>query len=151
MRSLAFLFVLAIALYADGARACGDKFLVAARGTRFQRGPEPGRGYAVLVYAPQTSPLGERSRKEADSKALARAGYRPVDVESATDLSSRLAEATPGLVVASSTDAPSLGGRVAPESLVVVPPSAGTEALLDAVDAAVRRMARSGIAASARP
>jgi hypothetical protein len=150
MRSLASLIFLVIALHADVARACGDKFLVASRGTRFQRGPEPGREYAILVYAPQTSPLGEHSRKEA-SKALARAGYRPVAVESAADLSSRLAEGKPGLVVASPADAPALGGRVAPESLVVVPASGGTEALLDAVDAAVRRMARSGIAASAKP
>ena len=152
MRRLAFLFVLAIALHAgDALLACGDKFLVAARGTRFQRGPEPGRGYEVLVYAPQTSPLGERSRKEAATKALARAGYLPLDVASAAEIPPHLADSRPGLVVVSSADASALGSRVAPERLVVVPPGAGTEALLDAVDAAVRRMARSGVASSARP
>ena len=150
MRKTELLLLLAFAFSGGALLACGDKFLVASRGTRFQRGPEPGRGYAVVLFAPQTSPLAERTRREATAKALARAGYRLVAVESAADLASRLAESRPSLVVASAADALALGSHVAPGSLVVAP-AAGTDALLDAVDAAVRRLAQGGVAASIKP
>jgi len=151
MRRKALILVLVFSFTGADLFACGDKFLVASRGTRFQRGPEPGRGYAVVVFAPQTSPLAEHTKKEAAARALARAGYRPVAVDSAADLASRLAEARSGLVVASAGDAPSLESRVAPGRLVVVPAAAGTEALLDAVDAAMRRLVQGGVAASLKP
>ena len=39
------------------ASACGDKFLVVGRGTRFQRRATSVRTPAVLLYAPPASPL----------------------------------------------------------------------------------------------
>ncbi len=138
------------ALLGSDAFACGDKFLVAARGTRFQRGPEPGRGYAVVVFAPQSSPLADRTRRERAEKALAQAGYLPLAVASGDELAASL-KGRKAIVVAAPGDAGALESRLAPASLVVVDGRVSTDRLLDAVDAAVRRMARVAVAAPAAP
>ena len=37
--------------------ACGDKFLVASRGTRYQRAGQARQGASILVYLPSTSTI----------------------------------------------------------------------------------------------
>lgn len=150
-RSLLALPLALAPLLAPAALACGDKFLVVARGTRFQRGPDPGRKLDVLVYAPVQSPLAGRSRTAAAERALSRAGYRPVSVASSAEAAERLKGARRGLVLALAEDAPALEATIGGDALVVLDAGMGTDAVLDAVFAAARRIARGGLATSVVP
>ena len=124
--------------------ACGDKFLVVGRGTRFQRGPEAARPYSVLIYAPQSSPLAERGQKARVEKALLRAGYRPATAESSGELAERLKSGTPKVVVANAGDAQDVESRLggAPSPVVLIGPAMSAASVLDAVDLAVSRLAK---------
>lgn len=122
--------------------ACGDKFLVVGRGTRFQRGPEAPRPYSVLVYAPQSSPLAQGRQRSSVEKALRRAGYRPATAGSAAELAETMKGRAPDVVVAADGDARDIRTQVGAETAAVVflKSSMSTDSLLDAVDAAVSRL-----------
>jgi hypothetical protein len=82
--------------------ACGDKFLVAGRGARFQRGIARA---TVLIYAPPASALsGELANLSVDS-VLSRAGYRPSTAASAEKLTEILKDKRPDVVVVDIADA----------------------------------------------
>jgi len=149
--------------------ACGDKFLVVGRGTRFQRGEEHGGPVAVLIYAPPSSSLGDRPRVLSVEKALARAGYRPTLAATSEDLSGLLRSAGPAVVLADIADARAVERQMAggASASVVLPilsdvthgaiaaarkawggavnVSASPESVLYAVDDAVDRLARKKI------
>ncbi len=82
--------------------ACGDKFLVAGRGARFQRG---GARAPVLIYAPLSSTLrGGPGNLSVDS-VLSRAGYHPAVAASAEELGRILKDGSPGIVLVDIADA----------------------------------------------
>lgn len=62
--------------------ACGEKFLVVGRGTRFQRAPIPPASAAILVYADTASNLPRALTKLDLDAALRKAGYHPTSVDS---------------------------------------------------------------------
>ncbi len=82
--------------------ACGDKFLVAGRGARFQRGNARA---TVLIYAPPASALSSGLANLSVDHVLSRAGYRPSTAASAEKLSEILKDRGPDVVLVDIADA----------------------------------------------
>ena len=99
---LGFLVVACLSVGAS-ALACGDKFLVAGRGARFQRGGS--HTLVVLIYAPPSSILKGGNEGLPFEKTLSRAGYHPAIAATPEELAKSLKESPPGLVFADVADA----------------------------------------------
>jgi hypothetical protein len=69
--------------------ACGDKFLVAGRGTRYQR-PKNARAANVLIYADPASGLTETLQGVPVDKLLKREGHQSTTVETLDQLAAML-------------------------------------------------------------
>jgi hypothetical protein len=82
--------------------ACGDKFLVAGRGARFQR--ESARA-TVVIYAPLSSTLRGGPGNLSVDAVLSRAGYHPAVVASAEELGRILKDGNAGIVLVDIADA----------------------------------------------
>src|SRR4030095_6994213 len=67
--------------------ACGDKFLVANRGTRFQRAAAPREPAAILIY---TNPESQLLAGAPVDATLRKAGYRPTTVETSDEFEKAL-------------------------------------------------------------
>ena len=122
--------------------ACGDKFLVAGRGTRFQR-PKSARAASVLIYANPSSGLPAALKNVAVESVLKHEGHRSTTVETFDQLSAILAGGRFDVVVAASSvagDVEKLLGA-GPDRAVVLaldaPPKEGS--LLKAIDKAVEQ------------
>ncbi|HEV8610195.1 MAG TPA: hypothetical protein VGS98_09030 [Thermoanaerobaculia bacterium] len=139
--------------------ACGDKFLVAGRGTRYQR-PKNFRAASVLIYANPSTGLEAALQKLPVESVLKREGHRFTTVATPEQLSGILASGRFDVVLAASGDATAveqlLGGR--PDAPIVLafcvkgqeqPVAEGAACalkappkerrLLDAIDKAVER------------
>ena len=169
---LGFLVVAGLSVSAS-ALACGDKFLVAGRGARFQRGGS--HALAVLIYAPPSSVLKGGTEDLAFDKVLSRAGYHPAIASTPEELDKAFKESPPGLVLAALADAAAVQ-KLAPSGAshpAIVPvlanasrheiaearkiwgvalnsPTSG-DSLLDAVDEAVGLHAKAKKNADLRP
>jgi hypothetical protein len=66
--------------------ACGDKFLCAGRGTRYQR-PKNARAASVLIYADPASATAATIKKAKVESLLKLEGHRATRVQSLTELS----------------------------------------------------------------
>jgi hypothetical protein len=97
--------------------ACGDKFLVANRGTRFQRAAAPREPAAILIY---TSPAAELMAGAAVDTTLQKVGYRPTTVGTTTDFEKALERGGWDIVLVSVLNAPAVSKRL-PNNVVVVP------------------------------
>ncbi len=165
MRSRSALFGLVAALVclsAGDALACGDKFLVAGRGTRYQR-PKNARAASVLIYANPASGLPVAVGKVPLETVLKREGHRSARVETLDELTAIVAGGRFDVVLVANSvvkavtdflgrgpDAPVVvafcakaGGQDAPErdaSCVRTPPKEGP--LLKAIDEAVAQRDR---------
>lgn len=82
--------------------ACGDKFLVAGRGTRYQR-PKNARAASVLVYANPSSGLPAALGKKPVESVLKREGHRSTTVETLEQLSAIVAGGRFDVVLAASS------------------------------------------------
>lgn len=137
--------------------ACGDKFLVAGRGTRYQR-PKNFRAASILIYTNPSTGLEAALRKVPLDAVLKREGHRATIVASPDQLSAILASGRFDVVLADSLDAAAIEGLLAkgPDApiLVAVCPKEQEKAavekcslkapprersLLDAIDRAVER------------
>jgi hypothetical protein len=93
------------------ALACGDKFLVTNGGTRYQHSKEP-RDAAILIYnSPSSEVQGVLASVSVD-KVLRREGYRPTIVTSMADFEKEFGHGGWSLIIAGSSDAQALSGRV---------------------------------------
>ena len=92
--------------------ACGDKFLVGSRGTRFQRARIAGRQAAILVYVNPSSELGKALAKAPVEENLKKIGYRAAAVTNAADLERAIAQGGWDLVIADLSDSPAISGRL---------------------------------------
>ncbi len=122
--------------------ACGDKFLVTGRGTRFQR-PKNARAASVLIYANPASGLPSALKNVSVDSVLKHEGHRSTTVETFDQLSAILAGGRFDVVVAASSvaaDVERLLGA-APDRAVILaldaPPKEGS--LLKAIDKAVEQ------------
>jgi hypothetical protein len=66
--------------------ACGEKFLVGGRGTRYQR-PKNARAASVLIYAQPASELADTIKKAKVESLLKLEGHRATKVQSLDELS----------------------------------------------------------------
>src|ERR1041384_7930895 len=73
----------------QGLQACGDKYLIATRGTRFQRAT-PNRSAAILVYANPASGLPKTLADLPIEETLRKAGYKPTSIATAAELDAAL-------------------------------------------------------------
>lgn len=144
--------------------ACGDKFLVGGRGTRYQR-PKNFRTASILIYANPSTGLEAAFRKLPVESVLKREGHRSTKVEAPEQLSAILASGRFDVVLAGSGDATVIQrllgeGPDTPIMVVVCPKPLGKEQpaesgascalkappkahmLLDAIDKAVERRDR---------
>ena len=120
--------------------ACGDKFLVGGRGTRYQR-PRNARAASVLIYAEPASGLPQTLKKNKIESLLKLEGHRTTTVQSFEQLSTIVSSGRYDVVLTAnsdSADVQKLIGR-APEAAVVlaVEDLAKNRTLLQAIDKAV--------------
>jgi hypothetical protein len=163
MRKLLFVgvFVLIGIGPATDLLACGDKFLVGSRGTRFQRARIAGRQAAILVYANPSSDLGKALAGVPVEDSLKKVGYRAAAVTSPDELVRAIAQGGWDLVIADLSDSPALRGQLSQSAMAplvmpiafnppktvlaqakkdyprVVKGPIGSQAFLDALDDAV--------------
>lgn len=102
--------------------ACGDKFLVVGRGTRYKH-PNAPRGPAfILIYADPASSLALALKNVPVESTLRRAGYTPKSVDTAEQLGDALARGGWDLVVVDQADGERVRAMVAGDSPTVVLP-----------------------------
>jgi hypothetical protein len=154
------LFVLALSTGSD-LLACGDKFLVGGRGTRYQR-PKNARAASVLLYANPSSGLPTALGKLPVESVLKQQGHRLTTAESLEQLSALLTGGRFDVILAASNvvaaiesllggkaDAPQVvafcikGQPVADDVPCAVKAPPKERSLLEAIDKAVERHDRS--------
>ena len=104
--SIAVVIVLGLLTGAD-LLACGEKFLVAGRGTRYQR-PKNFRAASILIYANPSSGLETALRKMPVESVLKREGHRYTTAATPEQLSAVLASERFDVVLAASGDVPAV-------------------------------------------
>ena len=135
--------IVAVGLWIGGdLLACGDKFLVTSRGTRYQR-PKNARAASVLIYANPSSGLPAALKKVKVDSVLKHEGHRSTTVETFDQLSAILSGGRFDVILAASAvsaDVEKLVGG-APDRAVVLAIDASPKerSLLDAIDKAVER------------
>lgn len=119
-RLCGLLFALTLSSGAD-LLACGDKFLVAGRGTRYQR-PKNARAASVLIYADPASGLPAALKDTRVESALKREGHRSTFVETIEQLSALLAGGRYDVVLVASSVAAAVEQAIgaSPEAPVMV-------------------------------
>lgn len=136
-------FVVAVAFLAGpDLLACGDKFLVGSRGTRYQR-PASARAASVLIYANPSSGLPAALRTVKVDAALKGEGHRSTTVETFEQLSTILAGGRFDVILVASSVAAAveelLGGGADRAIVVAFDAPPKERSLLKAIDKAVER------------
>ena len=99
--------------------ACGDKFLVSSRGTRYQLAPAVRKPAAILIY---TNPASEVSKVLAGvpvDATLRSVGYRPTNVETSAEFEKALSQGEWDLILVGLADAEAVSKRVLSNAAVV--------------------------------
>lgn len=92
--------------------ACGEKFLVISRGTRFQRPDIVREPATILVYVNPASTLPKALERVPIEATLRRVGYRPTSVSGPGELDRALRQGGWDLIVADLADSMALIGRL---------------------------------------
>jgi hypothetical protein len=92
--------------------ACGDKFLMLGRGTRYERSPAARQAAAILMYAHPASELSRILSTLSVDATLQKAGYRPTTVASPTELDAALRARKWDVVVVDAKDSQTISLRV---------------------------------------
>jgi hypothetical protein len=121
-RKLLLVGVLVLAGAGSELLACGDKFLVISRGTRYQRAAILRKPAAILVYANPASTLPRSLARVRVEDTLSRVGYRTTSVSSPVELDQALRRGGWDLVVADLADSTALRGRYAGTAAPMVLP-----------------------------
>jgi hypothetical protein len=122
-----------LAFSASGADllACGDKFLVISRGTRFERAAMPREPAAILVYVNPASTLPKALERVPIEATLRRVGYQPTTVAQPGEFEQALGRGGWDVVIADLADSAALRGRLqgseAPAILPVLHAATGRE------------------------
>jgi len=113
-------------------QACGDKYLVPSRGTRFQRAAPNRAPAAILVYANPASGLPKTLADLSIEAMLRKAGYKPTSIATADELDAALRQGGWDLVLVDAMDGQAvsrkLQGGNAPSVLPVVYKTSGIDA-----------------------
>jgi len=92
--------------------ACGDKFLISSRGTRYQRAPAARVPAAILIYTNPASEAGKVLAGIPVDAALRKVGYRPTIVETQADFEKALSRGGWDLLLVGLADARAVSQRV---------------------------------------
>ena len=111
------LALLTVAHSSDVLLACGDKYLVSIRGTRFQRAAARREPAAILIY---TNPGSQLLAGVPVDATLEKAGYRPTTVETSGEFEKAINRGGWDLVLASVENAQAASKRL-PGDVAVVP------------------------------
>ena len=103
--------------------ACGDKFLVASRGTRYQRAGQARETASILIYLPPSSTL-PKAFERVSEDVTRKAGYRLINVSNATELEQALRQGGWDLLLTDLADVQTVRGRVSGASAPTVIPVA---------------------------
>jgi hypothetical protein len=110
--------------------ACGDKFLVVSRGTRYQRAGQGPHAASILVYLPASSSL-PKAFERVSEKETKKAGYHFVNVSNTNELDQALKQGGWDLLLTDLADSQAIRGRVngasAPLLVPVAYQTTGTE------------------------
>jgi len=102
--------------------ACGDKFLVSSRGTRFQRAATARQAAKILVYANPASGLPKALERVMADDTLRKAGFQPTVVSASNELQQSLRQGGWDLVLADLSDSGAIRGQLqGPSAPLVVP------------------------------
>jgi hypothetical protein len=102
--------------------ACGDKFLVVSRGTRYERPATARQSAAILVYASPNSGLFKAFANLRVEATLQKVGYRSTSVGTAADFDLALARGKWDLVLVDVTDGQSTRDRLRGAAAAIVLP-----------------------------
>jgi len=120
--------------------ACGDKFLVAGRGTRYQR-PKTARAASVLIYADPASAVAASLKKAKVESLLKLEGHRSTQVQSLDELSAIMSSGRYDVILTANSDSANVQKLVKPSPdaaiVVGVDDLVKNHTLLQAIDHAV--------------
>lgn len=135
----ALVVILAVGMTGD-LFACGDKFLVGGRGTRYQR-PKNARAASVLIYADPTSAVAASLKKAKVESLLKLEGHKATKVQTLDQLSTVVSSGRFDVILTANSDSASVQRLVAanPDAAVVVGVDdlVKNRTLLQAIDKAV--------------
>jgi len=92
--------------------ACGDKFLVSSRGTRYQQAPTVRKPAAILIYANAESEVPKALASVPVDATLRSVGYRPTTVGTPAEFEKALSQGGWDLILAGLADAEAVSKRV---------------------------------------
>src|SRR5687767_2893223 len=118
-RTFGVLVVLLTAAMTGDLLACGDRFLVAGRGTRYQR-PKAARAASVLIYADPASAVAASLKKAKVESILKLEGHRATKVQSLEELSAVVSSGRYDVILTANSDSASV------QRLVQASPDAAT-------------------------
>lgn len=130
--------ILAVAMTGD-LFACGDKFLVGGRGTRYQR-PKNARAASVLIYADPASTVAASMKKAKVESLLKLEGHRATKVRTLDELTTIVSSGHYDVILTANSDSASVQKLVqAPDAAIVVGVDdlMKNRSLLQAIDKAV--------------
>ena len=140
MRRTFGVLIVVLAVAVPDLLACGDKFLIAGRGTRYQR-PKNARAASVLIYADPGSAMAATIKKAKIESLLKLEGHRATKVQTLQELSTIVSSGRYDVILTANDDAADVQRllQASPDAAVVI----GVEdlvknrSLLEAVDKAV--------------
>jgi hypothetical protein len=139
-RTFIGLFVLLAVGMTGDLFACGDKFLVAGRGTRFQR-PKTARAASVLIYADPASAVAASLKKAKVESILKLEGHRATKVQSLGELSAIVSSGRYDVILTAASDSANVRKIVQTSrdaaTVLGVDDLMKSQSLLQAIDTAV--------------
>lgn len=118
-RTAALLLFGTLAAVSGDVFACGDKFLVVSRNTRFKRANAPRTPADVLIYAAPNSNVPRALADVPVDATLRKAGYRSTSVASPEELERALAEGRWDVILADEAECEKLRGRLPADAMLV--------------------------------
>jgi hypothetical protein len=145
MRRILGVLILMLSVGAVDMLACGDKFLIAGRGTRYQR-PKNARAASVLIYNDPASAVAAALKKAKVESLLKLEGHRATKVDTLQELSTIVASGRYDVILTANSDFAKVQGLVQaspdPAVVVAVDELVKNRSLLEAIDQAVQQRDR---------
>jgi DNA-binding NarL/FixJ family response regulator len=122
--------------------ACGDKFLIAGRGTRYQR-PKNARAASVLIYNDPASAVAAAFKKAKVESLLKLEGHRATKVDTLQELSAIVASGRYDVILTANSDSATVRRLVqaSPDAAIVIAVDdlVKNRSFLEAIDQAVQQ------------
>ena len=99
--------------------ACGDKFLVSSRGTRYHLAPAVRKPAAILIYTNPASDVPKALAGVPVDATLRSVGYRPTNVETPAEFEKALTQGGWDLILVELADAEAVSKRVQSHAIVL--------------------------------